>query len=75
MTELRAANKKQKRNRAAPRSYIATGGALAGAEGQRLAQEAAQIMNIGETVSKKRAPPRCSNCHQIGHIRTSCPSR
>ena len=26
-------------------------------------------------LQRKRASPRCSNCHQIGHIRTSCPSR
>jgi hypothetical protein len=69
---LRAANEKQKRKRATPRSFIATGGVLTGAEGQQLAQEAIQMM---EPVAKKRAPPRCSNCHQIGHTRTSCPSR
>jgi hypothetical protein len=32
--ELFAANKKQKQKRAAPRSYITTGGVLAGAEGR-----------------------------------------
>jgi hypothetical protein len=69
---LRAANEKQKRKRATPRSFIATRGVLTGAEGQQLAQEAIQMM---EPVAKKRAPPRCSNCHQIGHTRTSCPSR
>jgi hypothetical protein len=73
--ELRAANKRQKQKRAAPRSYIATGGVLTGSEGQQLAQEALQAMDLVEPIHKKRAPPRCSNCHQIGHIRTSCPSR
>jgi hypothetical protein len=71
---LRAANEKRKRKRATPRPYIATGGVLTGAEGQQLAQEAIQAMEM-EPVPKKRAPPQCSNCHQIGHIRTSCPSR
>jgi hypothetical protein len=74
MAELRAVNEKQKRKRMAPRSYIATGGVLTGAEGQQRAQEAIQMM-VGEPVPKKRAPPQCSNCHQIGHIRTSCRSR
>lgn len=69
---LHAANKKQKRKRTTPRSFIATGGVLTGTEGQQLAQEAIQVM---EPVPKKRAPPQCSDCHQIGHIRTSCPSR
>jgi hypothetical protein len=73
--KLRAANKRQKQKRTAPRSYITTGGVLTGSEGQQLAQEALQAMELVEPVHKKRAPPRCSNCHQIGHIRTSCPSR
>jgi hypothetical protein len=34
---LHTANEKQKRKRATPRSYIATGGVLTGAEGQQLA--------------------------------------
>jgi hypothetical protein len=53
---LRVANKKQKRKRATPRSYIATGGVLTGAEGQQLAQEAIQVMEM-EPVPKKHAPP------------------
>jgi hypothetical protein len=73
--ELRAANEVQKRKRTAPRSFIATGGVLTGSEGQQLAQEAIQRMGLEDPIPRKRAPPRCSNCHQIGHIRTSCPSR
>ncbi|KAB8228377.1 uncharacterized protein BDW43DRAFT_291574 [Aspergillus alliaceus] len=57
MTELYTTNEKQKRKRAAPRSYIATGGVLTGAEGQQLAQESIQIMDLGVPVPKKRAPP------------------
>jgi uncharacterized protein with von Willebrand factor type A (vWA) domain len=75
MTELRAANEKQKQKHTAPRSFIPTGGVLTGSEGQQLAQESMQAMDLVESVPRKRAPPRCSNCHQIGHIRTSCPSR
>jgi hypothetical protein len=75
MTELRAANEKQKQKHTAPRSFIATGGVLTGSEGQQLAQEAMQAMDLVESVPRKRAPPQCSNCHQIGYIRTSCPTR
>ena len=71
--ELRVANENQKLNRAAPRSYIATGGVLTGAEGRQPIQEA--LGDLGKPVQKKRAPPRYSNCHRIGHIRTQCPSK
>lgn len=75
-SELRSANKRQKRKRTAPRSYITTGSVLTGAEGQQLAGEAIQSMDLGEPgLKRKHAPPQCSNCRQIGHIRTSCPSR
>jgi hypothetical protein len=70
--ELRTANQHQKRKREAVRSYIATGGTLTGAEGQQLIQEAEQAQ---QEEPKRRAPPRCSNCHVIGHIRTRCPSK
>lgn len=74
MKELQAANKHQRRKREAPRSFIASGGILTGAQGQQLIQEADQA--VGEVQEpKKRAPPRCSNCHKIGHIRTGCPSK
>jgi hypothetical protein len=74
MNELRAANEKRKRKRAATQSFIASGGVLTGAEGQQLAQEAERLVSE-ETMPRKRAPPRCSNCHQVGHIRTGCPNR
>jgi hypothetical protein len=41
--ELRTANMKQKRKREMTRSYIATGGALTGAQGKELAQQAEAI--------------------------------
>jgi len=72
--QLRAANKTQKRKRNTARTFIATGGILTGAEGQQRSQEAADLLagvvDEGER-PRKRAPPRCSNCHQIGHIRSS----
>jgi hypothetical protein len=70
--ELRTANQHQKRKREAVRSYIATGGILTGAIGQQLAQEAEVVQ---EEEPRQRAPPRCSNCNVIGHIRTRCPSK
>jgi hypothetical protein len=76
MAELHAVNKKQKQKCIALRSFITTRGVLTGSEGQQLAQEAMLVMDgVVELVPRKRAPPQCSNCHQIGHIRTSCPSR
>ncbi|KAB8238311.1 uncharacterized protein BDW43DRAFT_261259, partial [Aspergillus alliaceus] len=41
--------------RAAPISYIATEGVFVGTEGQQLAQETIQIMDLGVPVPKKRA--------------------
>jgi len=74
MKDLQAANKHQRQKREAPRSFIASGGILTGAQGQQLIQEADQA--VGEVQEpKKRAPPRCSNCHKIGNIRTGCPSK
>jgi hypothetical protein len=70
--ELRIANQHQKRKREAVRSYIATGGILTGTKGQQLAQEAEVVQ---QEEPRKRAPPRCSNCNMIGHIRTRCPSK
>ncbi|OJJ94559.1 hypothetical protein ASPACDRAFT_1860847 [Aspergillus aculeatus ATCC 16872] len=29
----------------------------------------------GEEQPRRRAPPRCSDCNTIGHIRTRCPTR
>ena len=77
--QLRAANKTQKRKRDTTRTFIAAGGILTGAEGQQRSQEAADlhagVVNEGGERPRKRAPPRCSNCHQIGHIRSSCTAR
>jgi hypothetical protein len=70
--ELRAANQQQKRKREAIRSYIANGCILTGAQGQQLAQEVAEVQ---QEEPRKRAPPRCSNCHVIGHTRTRCPNK
>lgn len=77
--QLRAANKTQKRKWNTARTFIATGGILTGAEGQQRSQEAADLLagvvDEGGERPRKRAPPRCSNCHQIGHIRSSCTTR
>jgi hypothetical protein len=33
------------------------------------------ISNLDTLIPQKRAPPRCSDCHTLGHIRTRCPNR
>jgi hypothetical protein len=39
------------------------------------AQEALQLPNLEVALgARKRAPRTCSNCKQIGHIRTYCPN-
>lgn len=77
--QLRATNKYQKRKQDTTRAFIAAGGILTGAEGQQRSQEAADLLggvvDEGGERPRKRAPPRCSNCHQIGHIRSSCTAR
>jgi hypothetical protein len=59
----------------APQSYIVSRGALTGAEGQQLAQEAIEKSELREPTRKKRASQRCTRCHIVGHTRTSCPSK
>jgi len=77
--ELQAANQRQKRKRNAPRSYIATGGILTGAEGLQRAQEADQrqegVVAQADLQPQKRAPPTCSTCNIVGHTRVQCSRR
>jgi hypothetical protein len=47
--ELHAANKRQKRKRAAPRSYIATGGVLTGSKGQQTCSRSSTGYGLGGT--------------------------
>jgi hypothetical protein len=79
--ELRAANHHQKQKRTTRGRPIDRQGILTVSEGREIAaaaltaQEALQLPNP-EVASgaRRRAPRTCSNCKQIGHVRTYCPN-
>ena len=80
--DLRAENetKKQKRQRTSKR--IAHTRGLTGQEARESmnqASEASAIPPAGQAISASqpltRAPPRCSDCHKVGHKQTQCPDR
>jgi hypothetical protein len=84
--ELRAANEKQIKNRKKSKKQLPHTGSLTIEEGAQLLQ-AAQVAEeaIGEVVAQeaaqeaihapRRALPRCSECHVVGHRRNQCPQR
>jgi hypothetical protein len=58
------------------RRRLQTGGILRIGDAQDMIERAdllAQIARGGAQQPRQRAPPTCSNCHQIGHNRTTCP--
>lgn len=79
--ELRAANHHQKQKRTTRGRPLDRTGILTVSEGREIAaaaltaQEALQLPNP-EVASgaRRRAPRTCSNCNQVGHIRTYCPN-
>jgi hypothetical protein len=79
--DLRAANNRQKQKRTTRGRPIDRSGILTVFEGREIttaaltAQKALQLPNP-EVASgtRRRAPRTCSNCKQIGHIRTYCPN-
>lgn len=77
--QLREANAYQKRKRESKKVYIASGGILTAAEGQQRVQRGLEVIEPmeqeGGEPPRKRAAPRCSDCNQLGHIRTRCPNR
>ncbi|BDD61273.1 hypothetical protein MAP00_009287 [Monascus purpureus] len=83
--DLRAAHEKQLQKRKQSRRQIATAEGLSMQEGQQLLQhenEDQEAPNAQPTEpapaaveQRIRAPPRCSDCHIIGHRRLQCPSR
>ena len=76
--KLRIENQRQKRKRAQPRTYIARGGVLSGAEGLSRAQ-AAEAMHEApaEAAAERpqRAPRKCSICASTEHNARTCPRR
>ena len=83
--ELQASHEKQLQKRKRSRKQIATEEGLSIQEGQDLVQGRNQVEEAIPTVSTEpvpeaeqrpvRAPPRCSDCHVIGHRRLQCPNR
>jgi TPP-dependent indolepyruvate ferredoxin oxidoreductase alpha subunit len=80
--ELRAANEKQVQKRQKSKKQLPHAGSLTIEEGHQLlqaAQQADQAMEeaVRQEASEapRRAPPRCSECHEIGHQRNQCPQR
>ena len=83
--DLRAAHeKKQQGSRRSRRQMVCTEG-LSIQEGQDLIEHNSEVVEASttaptqpasmETQPSKRAPPRCSDCHIIGHRRLQCPNR
>jgi hypothetical protein len=83
--DLRAANEKEKEKRKRSRRQMTPNEGLCIQEARELIQTRNEQGNEigGSSVDSaplpleppKRAPPRCSNCFIIGHIRTRCPTR
>jgi hypothetical protein len=83
--DLRAANEKEKQKRKRSRRQMTPNEGLCIQEARDLIQARDEQGNEigGSSVDSaplplgplKRAPPRCSNCFIIGHIRTRCPTR
>ena len=83
--ELRAANAKKKQKRARSNRQIAREQGLSVQEGRELISRPNQPSEGQPTASTEaiqlasqpisRAPPRCSDCHELGHKRNQCPKR
>jgi hypothetical protein len=83
--DLRAAHEKELQKKKRSRRQIETAAGFSIQEGQEFIQSRNQAAEAIPTVSTeqaadaqqrpKRAPPRCSDCHIIGHRRLQCPSR
>ena len=86
--DLRAANEKKRQKRTRSTRQIAHEGGLSIEEGLQLAQQPIQPVEADEGVlheqgdlttqqdqPRRRAPPRCSGCGQIGHKINQCKNR
>jgi hypothetical protein len=83
--DLRAANEKEKEKRKRSRHQMTPNEGLCIQEARDLIQTRNKQGNVigGSSIDSaplplglpKCAPPRCSNCFIIGHIRTRCPTR
>jgi hypothetical protein len=83
--DLRAANEKQKQKGRRSNKRLSHAGGLSIQEARELinrpnqAGEASNSMGVEvDTITSQppsRAPPRCSDCHILGHRRNQCPNR
>lgn len=83
--DLRAAHEKQIQKRKRSNRQIASQAGLSIEEGQSLLQSRNQIEEATSTVPAEsmyeaerrtaQAPPKCSDCHIIGHKRLQCSNR
>jgi DDE superfamily endonuclease len=83
--DLRAANERKKQKRARSNKQIAREQGLSVQEGRELILRRNQPSEGQPTASTEaiqlasqpisRAPPRCSDCHELGHKRNQCPKR
>lgn len=83
--EIRASHEKHLQKRKRSRKQIATEEGLSIQEGQSILQDRNQPDKAVPAASAEpapeaeyhsiRAPPRCSDCHIIGHKRNQCPNR
>jgi hypothetical protein len=75
--KLRAVNERQKKKRAAQRSYIAKGGVLTGQEGLNRSitvnTESTGQSTGGVKEQRIRAPRTCSMCKSLEHTARTCP--
>jgi hypothetical protein len=83
--DLRAANEKKKQKRARSNKKIRREEGLSIGEARELILNSNQASEAQSTASgepgqqasqaRPRAPPRCSDCHELGHKRNQCPKR
>jgi hypothetical protein len=83
--ELRASNEKQLQKRKRSTRQLATAEGFTIQEGLERFQRENEVHEAQDTIPidpalsavgpRVRAPPRCSDCHNIGHRRLQCPNR
>lgn len=83
--DLQAAHAKQLQKRERSKQQMAAAGGLSIQEDQQLLQHENEVQDDQDAQPTEpapaaikqriRAPPRCSDCHVIGHKRLQCPSR
>jgi hypothetical protein len=80
--DLRAENETQKQKRKRTTQRIAHSEGFSTQEAKELMNQANEAqdappaeLDVSASQPIRRAPPRCSDCNQVGHRRTHCPNR